>query len=1003
MAKTWTGSSEHRRLSEKLRTSGNRFSSVAQPLLRSAFREQVGGSDSEDCGLAEPHLAWSQQEGPFLVAACLWIEDIPSEADRTRRCVEAIQAFRSSHVKTKVFLLVHSRDQQESDFRAAIQEELQALLDAGQAERAELWNRQRILHEAFHGMLRHTLAALETHALSSAPINAIPTDFMPLEQVPYRESTLLINQYQWKDTLSETEPKIADPADPILNPDEPYLGLLIGEFGLGKTTAVARALSRHTAHLLYLAGARIGKGEVSAKDFFLHFFDDGELITDLPAEEQSTFRLLARPVIEYILTGNTRLPLVVVVDGVDESAVLSRRGGFQHLFNIFQEVRFPIVLTMRTELWVESRDDFAKVFGLPPQRVEPRNRRVRLVELLPWGDEQIRLLLGRYREGLHEPEGRQRLMELEGLLGGGEFERLFGDIPRRPLFLRLLLDTVAEVGLPSIRLGRARLLHDWVRWKILRDIDDPIRSGGEGRDDLLSEHESSETVIDLAWEAMLRAAALMVEPVEGVLDLSAECPVELVLRSSPRLAQIKEPRALFLHSLLSPVGRKTLGTSRSLRFAHRTFQEFFLAWYSLLEPGLLSAGALPPTVADWARAIQEEGLVALPFGREAALPAFSQPTPQTVFGEGRGEPPDLEIQVHTNFRDGRTHFDFVLHSPSGVVDCHHYKVLGKPIMGRPEEYRAHLLQKLEGLGGGRDVDGDPLLFAEIEGKLTGIGRGLFEELFPPEMKRVYRRFQKRVRSLTVISDEPYIPWELVRPYDDSDPDDIIDDDFLCLQFALTRWRRGEKAPAEEIRVRRLACFVGKELPNSGRERELLVGLSSSHPGVEDASPVEASAAALETLLDRGGVQLLHFAGHGDFDPAQPNESALRFPDRAFRSGDLHGERMTHIARDRPLVFLNACRVAGQAWSLTGLDGWAERWVRGCGAFVGPLWAVNDRLAFEFARALYGALEKGETLGEAAREARREVRKLYPGQPTWLAYQVYGHVKARILLRDSLEP
>src|SRR3954447_22870923 len=292
MAKTWTGSREHGRFSESLRTSGPQFSSIVQPFLRSAFREQVGASLPDRWGIPVEHLAWSGEQGLLLVAACLWIEDLPDEADRTQRCVDAIRSFRSSRLKTKIFLLAHSRDQQEGDFRSAIQRELQTLVDTGQAERAELWNRQKILHEAFHGMLRHTLAALETHALSSAPLNAVPTDFTPLEQVPYRESTLLINQYQWKDTLSETEPKVADPADPILNSDKPYLGLLIGEFGLGKTTAVARALSRHTAHLLYLAGARIGKGDVSAKDFFLHFFDDGELIADLPDEEQPIFRLL---------------------------------------------------------------------------------------------------------------------------------------------------------------------------------------------------------------------------------------------------------------------------------------------------------------------------------------------------------------------------------------------------------------------------------------------------------------------------------------------------------------------------------------------------------------------------------------------------------------------------------------------------------------------------------------------------------------------------------------
>ena len=169
----------------------------------------------------------------------------------------------------------------------------------------------------------------------------------------------------------------------------------------------------------------------------------------------------------------------------------------------------------------------------------------------------------------------------------------------------------------------------------------------------------------LAWEAMLSAAAMMLEQEGGVLELTSECPVEKVLSSSPWLAQIKEPRHLFLHSLLTPVERTTLGAPRSVRFAHRTFQEFFLAWYDLVKPGSLPAGDLPPTVKEWAQAIQEEGLIPLPFQRETALP---RQVSQTVPREGRREPPDLEIHVHTSFRDGRTHFDFVLDSPSGMID-----------------------------------------------------------------------------------------------------------------------------------------------------------------------------------------------------------------------------------------------------------------------------------------------------------------------------------------------
>jgi hypothetical protein len=849
------------------------------------------------------------------------------------------------------------------------------LVDAGCAGKVELWNRQKILQNGFNGMLRSTLARLREKSLSAAPILAEESE--PLARVPAQILTLRMNQYQLEETLVAAPPQVTDVAAAILDRSDGNLGLLIGEFGLGKTTAVARALRHDPTHLVYVAGARIGKEEVKgAKDFLFHCFDEDELLGVFPAEEHPTFRLLARPVIEYILKGETDLPLSIVVDGIDESGLLSRRGGFQHLFNMFQTVRVPTIFTMRSELWVEGKEGFAAASGKVAAHSERRNRRVRLVELLPWEDEQIHRLLQNERTSFPEPTGREHLAELDALIGSHEFEHLFGDIPRRPLFLRLLLDRVAEKGLPHLRLGRARLLHDWARGKIQRDIDAPIWAGGEGRGSLRSPDESTASAIDLSWEAMVHAAAAMVEKVEGepALALVSECPAEAVLHASASLQGV-EPQRLASHSLLLLVGRETMGDPLRFRFAHRAFQEFFLAWYAIAEgrPGLLGL-PLPAAVGEWVQAIGEEGLL---------------PAPPIDLGT------EIEIEVRTQFRNGWTHLDFVVHAPA--LDFHRYRIAGKAIRGRPEEFQTQLLKKLEQLGAGRDIGDELLLFPEIESKLAGIGRDLYRELFPPEMQEAYRRLRKRDLALLLRTDEPWIPWELVRPYDASDPKEVVDDDFLCFEFPMTRWFSDCREAPPEIRVRKFAWIGSGGLPHEEKEGDLVRALASV--GVEDASPAEPTAEALEALLAEGGLGLLHFTGHGDSE-AQPNESKIVLADRPFRPEDLHGALAT-IGRARPLVFLNACRVAQQDWWLTGIGGWAERWVRasGCGAFVAPLWAVNDRVAFEFARAFYGALERGETLGRAGLAARREVRGKYPGVPTWLAYVIYGPVGGRVVLGD----
>ena len=367
-------------------------------------------------------------------------------------------------------------------------------------------------------------------------------------------------------------------------------------------------------------------------------------------------------------------------------------------------------------------------------------------------------------------------------------------------------------------------------------------------------------------------------------------------------------------------------------------------------------------------------------------------------------PPDLEIRVTTQVVNGRTELTYVLHSPNGVAGFHHQPAGSVTLkVASPEAYQQRLMKRIEALAAGRDVDGHPLTPDQVKDKLAALGHGLYEELFPPAMRSAYRQFRDKVRTLLITSDEPWIPWELIKPYDDSDPNNIIDDDFLCAQFWMSRWLAGRSGGAGKIQVRRLVCVAVAQapglasLPYADSERQYLANMALNC-GVEDRSPDPATGPAVEALLDEGGIHLWHFAAHGNVDLTHPNESVIRLADgRGLRAEDIHGARQTHIAQDRPLVFLNACRVGQQGWSLTRLGGWAAAWVDRCrcGAFVGPLWSVNDWLAYEFASTFYDALRQNQTIAQAVWTARKCVRDLAPDEPTWLAYSLYAHPNARL--------
>jgi hypothetical protein len=360
---------------------------------------------------------------------------------------------------------------------------------------------------------------------------------------------------------------------------------------------------------------------------------------------------------------------------------------------------------------------------------------------------------------------------------------------------------------------------------------------------------------------------------------------------------------------------------------------------------------------------------------------------------------DLELLVQTRREGSQTRLSYTLHSPSGVVPFVHLQIEGPAFSGSPEDLHRHLIHQIEKLADGRESDGTLVL--DVERHLAGVGRELWDRLFNEEMRLAYRRFRNAARTLLVISDEPWIPWEMIKPYDD-DGEDPLDDRFLAEQFALTRWLVGKRIAAGELAIRQLA-FVAGDLPLSSAERELVIGLADAQAGLQDVSPASPGLEALVDLLEKGGVGLLHFAAHGTFDPAFPDQAGIPLADGSvFRPSHLHGPAQTQISRDRPLVFLNVCSSGRQAWSWTGLGGWADRWVRacGCGAFLGPQWKVHDDAAFAFAHGLYEALAGGEKLGRAVQKARQEARNAVPGDPSWLAYTVYGHPHARVRFGTS---
>ena len=236
-------------------------------------------------------------------------------------------------------------------------------------------------------------------------------------------------------------------------------------------------------------------------------------------------------------------------------------------------------------------------------------------------------------------------------------------------------------------------------------------------------------------------------------------------------------------------------------------------------------------------------------------------------------------------------------------------------------------------------------------------------LMPDELRQTLWGVRDRISSIIVQSEEPWIPWSSAawsgaRAGRSSRGRS-------CARPTPSRWLPGVgfKRP---LSLRKIAVVVPDD---SGRHSPCRSATSSCRwPGRAARSPrYPRHSPRCRTRSPDGTFDGWHFTGHG---AARDANGQVRDgpPRRRAARGD--GERERHERQGlAPVVFINACQVGRSGMALTGIGGWANRFVEcGAGAFIGAYWSVFDEPAYLFAREVYAPLD-GKPIGQAVRDAR----------------------------------
>jgi CHAT domain-containing protein/tetratricopeptide (TPR) repeat protein len=300
-------------------------------------------------------------------------------------------------------------------------------------------------------------------------------------------------------------------------------------------------------------------------------------------------------------------------------------------------------------------------------------------------------------------------------------------------------------------------------------------------------------------------------------------------------------------------------------------------------------------------------------------------------------------------------------------------------------FLAQLADEMRRVGGlARDQQGGRLR------ELQRLGALVYSHLLTESAQRRLRTAGRCDLHLRLDEQLLGIPWELCH-----DGSTFVATKFRVGRQVITSRPIREPAGARPAHAPLRVLLVAdptETLPFAAAEADRLCELLDGIDGVEVTLLGGRGVRKIALLAALQEHDVVHFAGHGFYDAADPGRSGWRLDDSVLTADEL-GRLLPPPA----LVFSNSCHGATTAgWPTTGrYDGdthgiGSACLLAGVKSFIGTLWEVHDEESVHFAVACYRALAGGAALGEALLRAREtSLAEGATSAATWASYVLYG--------------
>lgn len=340
---------------------------------------------------------------------------------------------------------------------------------------------------------------------------------------------------------------------------------VISEFGFGKTSLLLNLFKESKESNvvpMYLPVSQFKSDAFSSTTKLC--WDILEIITEQVYDYSNPYSKFKCRALQNIF--DTDPSVLLMFDGLDEHNYLYKDNNVKHFFGSTKDLKSVCFFSMRKSFWDERNGSITAAIG-KWRRFQDK------IVLFEWNESDMLYYLDKYIQykKLSDSELRN-LNKFKKIIQDKKYKEYYGDIPSRPLFLEMLLSDIMAGSIEKINLYQ--LYFNYFINKYERDRTGVFESIQFDRPFTINEDKWK--IIEKIFNVMEFAAFKMIIFQDySEITLMSDSIDETTIESYMKEIGINFTVELLMHSVLVSVRERKFENFK-LKFAHKSFQEFFV-------------------------------------------------------------------------------------------------------------------------------------------------------------------------------------------------------------------------------------------------------------------------------------------------------------------------------------------------------------------------------------------------------------------------------------------